>query len=296
MRQRQKIALAVLILAPVLIGLVLVIAGGGGESGRALHLAAPKIGRVTVVDVIYNSEPYVTALRELRRDKSVAGVILRIDSPGGAVAPSQEIYREVLRYREDHKPLIVSMGNVAASGGYYIASPAQRIFANPGTITGSIGVIFQFPKVYKLLDKVGVDFETLTAGRYKDVGSPHREMSPRERELLQALLDDTHEQFIQDIAQTRELGLDSIRALADGRIFTGRQAMERGLVDSLGGYVDALAYLKAHAGLPERTRVVEKPARKGLLQEFFSGALATGRSLLSATRRPAGCYFLSEYL
>jgi protease IV len=197
MTPRQKTILILLLCAPVMIGLALIALENSHSVRNPVfaEMQSKKIGLVRIVDIIYSSENYVWQLEELRKDKSIGGVLLRIESPGGAVAPSQEIYKEILRYRQDDKPLVVSMGNVAASGGYYIACPAMKIFANPGTLTGSIGVIFRFPQYYKLLDKVGIKMETIKAGRNKDIGSPHREMTKEERTLLQGLIDDTHEQF-----------------------------------------------------------------------------------------------------
>jgi protease-4 len=253
-----------------------------------------KIGLVRISDVIYSSENYVWQLKELRKDKTISGVLLRIESPGGAVSPSQEIYREVLRFREENKPLVVSMGNVAASGGYYIACPAFKIFANPGTITGSIGVIFRFPQYYELLEKIGVKFETIKAGKYKDVGTPNREMSKPEREIIQKLIDDTHEQFISDILKGRKFDEDSLRSIADGSIYTGQQALKLNLVDSLGGFEEAASYLKKYLGLPEKAGFVEKRPHEA----FWSDVLIEGAirriPVLNSFRQPTGVYYLFE--
>jgi protease-4 len=185
MSRKQFFIILTIIVAPVLIGLFISISEHAGPGSLLSRPSVKKIGLVRVMDVIYESEDYVRQLKSLREDNTIAGVLVRVDSPGGAVAPSQEIYHEILLYQAAKKPLIVSMGNLAASGGYYIASPAQRIFANPGTITGSIGVIFQHSEYFKLLDKIGVRINTMKAGAYKDVMSPYREMTHADTKLIQ---------------------------------------------------------------------------------------------------------------
>jgi protease-4 len=294
MTARQKLLIAALIAAPIAIGLALLIAARGRSSGIIGELNAKKIGLVRIFDVIYTSDDYVWQLKELRTDKSVAGVIVRIESPGGAVAPSQEIYAEMLKYRTDGKPCVVSMGNIAASGGYYIASPATKIFANPGTLTGSIGVIMQFPKYYGLLEKIGMKVETVKAGRFKDIGSPHRDMSNQERALFQALLDETHEQFIRHVSDARGMDVDSLRRIADGSVYTGSQALHLGLVDSLGGFEDAAGYLRRHLGLPEKTRFMEKKRGRALWRDVLLEETAGVFSFVNSFRRPAGAYYLLE--
>jgi protease-4 len=295
MKSRDTLLITGIIAVPVVIGILLSAAEmsrGGGEP--LLGAQGKKIGLVTIADIIYSSDPYAGQLRDFLKDNSVAGVVLRIDSPGGLVAPSQEIYGEVLRYRSAGKPLVVSMGNVAASGGYYIASPARRIFANAGTITGSIGVIIRVPHYYKLLDKIGIDIQNIKSGRYKDIGSPHREMSGAELKLFQGVIDDTHERFISDICAARGMNADSVLELADGRIFTGNQAIEAGLVDTLGGLEDAMSYLKNLTGLPEKARVVEKSQRGKWLEELVGGRIS---ALFPAGRKafcPLGAYYLFE--
>ncbi len=295
MTKRQTIIILCIISAPVIVGSLLILTSQ--EEGGAFSLTAQgkKIGLVKIFDVIYSAENYVKQLEEFRKDNSIAGVILRIDSPGGAVAPSQEIYKEVLQYRESHKSLVVSMGNVAASGGYYIASPASKIFANPGTITGSIGVIFQFPHYYKLLDKLGISMTTIKAGKLKDVGNPNRELTEKERRYLQALIDNTHTQFITHVSEARAMEIDTVRSLADGRIFTGQQALEIGLIDSLGGYSDALAYLKKSLNLPEKTKVIEKKRHPGILNNLFAEGILKHIPFINNSLIPAGTYFLLEH-
>jgi protease-4 len=295
MKKHQIILIVCLVLAPVITGIFfLKITSSKSSSNFPLSSQAKKIGLVRIFDIIYFSENYVEQLQELRKDNSIAGVILRINSPGGGVAPSQEIYEEVMNFRDDNKPLVVSMGNVAASGGYYIASPATKIFANPGTITGSIGVIFKLPHYYNLLEKIGVKMTTIKAGEYKDIGNPNRDLTEKETVFLQALLDNTHKQFIEDVSLARYMEKDSLRKLADGRIFTGQQALGVGLVDSLGGYSAALSYLKTSLNLPEKTKVIEKKKQPSIIKELLSSELSKHFSFVKNVNLPAGCYFLLQ--
>jgi protease IV len=299
--KRQKIAIGAILAAPVVLGLILMIVNAGPGGSKFSSFSSRKVGLVEISDVIYSSEDYVKQLRDMREDDAVAGVILRVDSPGGAVAPSQEVFEEVMKFRDINKPLVVSMGNLAASGGYYIASPAFKIFANPGSVTGSIGAIMSFPHYYKLLNKIGVDVEVIKAGELKDVGSPHRESTPREKAYLQAMLNDIHLQFIEDVSRARSIEIDSLRPIADGRIFTGRQALQAGLVDTLGSYEDALSYLKEYCGLSDKTGVIEKRRPESFLKRmlydelFNKFPLLKKASAISASVAPSvGPYFLFD--
>jgi len=291
---RQKLTIVGILVAPVLLGLVLMSLRQSQESSFILTPPGKKIGLVRIFDIIYSSENYVWQLRELRKDKSVAGVIVRIESPGGGVAPSQEIYAEVMRYRDEGKPLVVSMGNIAASGAYYLASPASKIFASPGTLTGSLGVILSFPQYYELMDKIGVKMETIKAGKFKDIGTPNREMSKDERRLLQDMIDDTHDQFITDVSVARSMDIDSLRKLCDGRIFSGRQALSLGLIDTLGGFEDAVGFLRAQVGLSEKAKMMEKRRRHSLWKDVLVQDMFEKLPFLRLARRPGGAYYLLE--
>lgn len=298
MTRRQIVIIIIIIAIPVIFGFILLLNPGFYTNQYPqLRSSIKRIGLVKVVDIIYTSDDYIRQLRELREDRSVAGVILRIDSPGGAVAPSQEIYSEIMRFRQAKKPIVVSMGNIAASGGYYIACSASKIFANPGTLTGSIGVIMQFPHYYELLNKIGVDVTTIKAGEFKDIGNPNRKLSDKERTFLQHLLDDTHEQFIQHISQGRNMDIEEIRQIADGRIFTGQQALNLGLVDSVGGFYEALSFLKDSLNLPEQTKVIEKRKGSGFFKDFIIDGIAQHIPLFNLlNNKSAGSYFLFEHL
>jgi len=212
-------------------------------------------------------------------------VVLRIDSPGGAVAPSQEIYDEVGRVRE-RKPVIASLGSVAASGGYYVASAANKILADPGTITGSIGAIMTVPYYAPLADKIGISEETVKSGRYKDTGHPLRKLTPDERTLLQNMVDDVLGQFVEAVAHGRNMTPLQVRALADGRIYSGTQALAAGLVDQLGGLESATREAWKEAKQPGEPRVWRVRLRRlpWLVQLL-------GETLLPAPRETLGGLF-----
>jgi protease-4 len=208
-------------------------------------------GRVGVVDVkgvITESEDVVGALKSFERSPTVKAVVVRVESPGGGVAPSQEIYHAILKLRKT-KPVIASLGGVAASGGYYVASACDAIVANPGTITGSIGVIMELGNVQGLLQKIGVHAEVIKAGEYKDMGSPVRPLTEKERKLFQRMIDSVHAQFIEAVADGRSMEQEKVEELADGRIFSGEQARTLGLVDALGGLEDAVALAAQRGGI-----------------------------------------------
>ncbi len=246
--------------------LVLVVTRFSGTSGG--FALGEKIGYVEVAGTILSSEDTVRQLGDFKKDNSIKAVVLRINSPGGGVSPSQEIYQEVKALAEV-KPVVVSMGSVAASGGYYIAVPAQRILANPGSITGSIGVIMEFTNLEELLQKIGLKSQVVKSGKFKDIGSPMRPMSEADRNLLEALIADVYDQFVTVVAEGRQLELEEVRRLADGRIFTGRQAMESGLVDQLGGYQDAIVVAAELAGIEGQPKIVRPRTQKTELLDYF---------------------------
>ena len=249
---------------------------GGGAlvivAAMALLIAGPMLssesslsgvggGRVALVEVrgpISRAEDTVKQLVKYREDDSVRAIVLRVESPGGAVAPTQEIFDELRKTREDGKIIVASMGSVAASGGYYIACAADSIVANPGSITGSIGVITEVPNAEGLLEKIGIDWQIVKSGRHKDLGSVSRGMTDEEFGLLQAVVDDVYEQFIEAVTGSRPLTREEVVGLADGRIYTGNQALSLGLVDRLGTYQDAIALAGKMAGLPEKPGVVRQ--------------------------------------
>jgi protease-4 len=229
---------------------------------------AEKVGVLEVKGVIANVQPTIEELAKFRRDGSVKAVVVRIESPGGGVSPSQELYQEIRRTARE-KPVVVSMGSVAASGGYYIACAAQKIYANPGTITGSIGVILEFTNFEELLKKIGFRMEVVKSGRYKDVGNPGREMTAEERAYLQAMVDNVHQQFVRDVARGRRMKVEKVRELADGRIFTGEQAMELGLVDELGNLKDAIDAAAKMAAIEGEPKIIYPEKKKKSVFDYL---------------------------
>jgi len=227
-----------------------------------------KVGVVEIKGIIADPQPSIEQLAEFRNDSSVKAVVVRIESPGGGVSPSQELYEEVRRTVRK-KPVVVSMGAVAASGGYYIASAAQKIYANPGSITGSIGVILQFTNFEELLKKIGFRMEVVKSGVYKDVGNPAREMTAEERAYLQTMIDNVHQQFVRDVARGRRMEVEQVQEVADGRIFTGEQAKALGLVDELGNLRDAIDAASKMAGIEGEPKVVYPEKEKRSILDYF---------------------------
>ncbi len=233
-----------------------------------------QIAIVEIQGMISESRETVQQLREFQHNPKVKGIILRIDSPGGAVGPSQEIYSAVARIRaESEKMIYASLGSVAASGGYYIASAADTIFANPGTLTGSIGVIMAFSNIQGLIEKIGVRPEVIKSGAFKDAGSPVRAISSKERKLLQNLVDDVHQQFVDDVAKGRNLPTQDVARLADGRVYTGRQAFELKMVDRMGGLQDAIDLLAAQAGIQGSPKIVQQEEKAAFLDWLLQSSI-----------------------
>lgn len=232
---------------------------------------------VRVEGPIVDSSQTVAELQAFADDPLVKAIVVRIDSPGGGVAPSQEIYNAVKRVRkEQNKTVVASMGAVAASGGYYIAVATDRILANPGTLTGSIGVIMQMANFQELLDKIGVKSVVLKTGRFKDLGSPFRPMVEEERELLESVMNDTLSQFIEAVAEGRSMDAADVEQLADGRVFTGRQAKSALLIDEIGDLHDAIKLAGELSGIEGTPRVLEtiKPfSFQAFLESTFLGSI-----------------------
>ena len=227
-----------------------------------------KIGVIPIEGAITDSRAIISQLVEFKKDGQIKAIILRVNSPGGGVAPSQEIYREV-RKTVMSKKVIASMGSLAASGGYYVASAADKIVANPGTLTGSIGVIMEFVQVEELLKKIGVGMEVIKSGEFKDIGSPHRKMSEREKELIRALILDVQKQFVEAVARGRNLPLDKVEEIADGRILSGAQSKELGLVDQLGNFEDAVDLAKSLAGIKGEITLVYPKKTRGRIWDLL---------------------------
>ncbi len=251
---------------------VAAVIGAASGLGSGPHIALIRVsGTITTGkssgalfgDTIAGSEDIVAQLERARKNRNAKGIIIRVNSPGGSAAGSQEIYEEIIRVRKSGKPVYCSMGSVAASGGYYIASACDRIFADGGTITGSIGVIFETADMSGLFKKIGLSPQVVKSGKFKDIGSPHRPMTTEERKLLTEMLMGIYNQFVQDVATGRKLPVQEVLKIADGRLLTGEQALKARLVDSLGGLQKATSELGRAVGLKKEPCVVEY-GRRGL--------------------------------
>jgi protease-4 len=267
----------------LLAGLVLF---GVGKSILPELLEAGKEG-VAIVRVegpILDSYQTVEELQTFADDPLVKAIVIRIDSPGGGVVPSQEIYNAVKRVRKEHnKTVVASMGTVAASGGYYIAVATDRILANPGTLTGSIGVIMQMANFQELLEKIGVKSVVIKTGKFKDLGSPFRPMMEEERQLLESVMNDTLSQFIEAVADGRSMDAVEVEQLADGRVFTGRQAKSVLLIDEIGDLHDAIKLAGELGGIEGTPRVLET-TKPFSFQEFLESTFLGGLRSLAPSR------------
>ena len=251
------------------------------------HLLAKDniIGVVDLKGIITAPEENMAHLVALTQDDRVKAIIVRIDSPGGAVGASQELFREIKRCNKN-KPVIASMGSVAASGGYYAALGAEKIIANPGTVTGSMGVILKFPNLKEIFEKIGYKNEVVKSGELKDIGSASRSMSAEERELLQNLIDNVHQQFIRDIASQRHLDRNTVSKLADGRIFSGEQARDLGLIDELGNFYDAVALAASLGGIRATEPNLYYPGKEDFSLLSLTDAMANSLQTVIPVLRP----------
>ncbi len=240
-----------------------------------------KVALVRIDGPIIEAKSIVDEIDGYAKDNSIKALVLRVNSPGGGVVPSQEIYDEVKRAAAQKK-VVVSMGSLAASGGYYISAPANKIIANPGTITGSIGVIMEVPNVKALMDKIGVKTEVIKSGKHKDIASPFRDIGKEERDILQGVMDDVHEQFIAAVSEGRKMPVDKVREIADGRIFSGRQAIKAGLVDELGDLDYTIKTAAKMAGIKGEPEVITKKEKSRIL-DLLSDRLQEGVSKILPT-------------
>ena len=243
-----------------------------------------EIALVRIQGMLMDSQNIVRQLSNYRHNPNVRGIVLRIDSPGGAVAPAQEIYNEIMKLKADRKTVYASMGTVAASGGYYIACAANYVLANPGTLTGSIAAVMAFSNIEELTDKIGIKPIIIKSGKYKDVGSPLRGMKPEERKLLQSVVDDVHQQFVQAVAKGRGLPVSEVNEIADGRIMTGQQALTLKLVDEMGGLEKTIELLAKKIGVEGRPKVIEEKEKTPFFDWLLQSSLP---SRLAATLMPA---------
>lgn len=257
--KKVHIIIITVVVVAIIMGLII------GFGIRSFHYGG-NIGVIEIENIISYSKNVVEDLKIFGDDPSIEAIVIRVDSPGGSVAASQEIYEQVKKVKEKKK-IVVSMGAVAASGGYYVSLPADIIVANPGTITGSIGVIMEYPVFEELMGKLGIDFEVIKSKQHKDIGSPFRRLSDKEKKLLQEVVMDVYEQFIEATVEARELPKDSVLKFADGRIITGRQARNIGFIDTLGSFEDAIKIAGDLVGI-EKPHLVYSPKRMSFIDLF----------------------------
>lgn len=287
----MKRTITIILIVVVAISLIAAFAIIPGGPGRKATLAQKQIGVITLEGTIMSGSfglfsaagtgQVLRELHEAAEDPDIAALVLRINSPGGTVAASQELYREALRVKEAGKKLVVSMGDVAASGGYMVSCAADKIVANPGTTTGSIGVIMEFQNVEGLYDKLGLKENVIKSAPHKDIGSPTRPMTQDERAIFQDMINEMYGQFINIVAEGRHMDIDEVKKLADGRVYTGTRAKELGLVDEIGDYYDAIKIAADMAGIKGKP-VIKEYGKRTALEALLSGA----RSVLSSIFNP----------
>ncbi|WP_456277993.1 signal peptide peptidase SppA [Bacillus sp. AK128] len=251
----------------------------------------------------YDHRAFLRMLDQAAEDTSIKGILIRVNSPGGGVVESAEVHDRIIEIQaETQKPVYISMGSMAASGGYYIAAPANKIYASPETLTGSLGVIMQSYNFSGLAEKYGVKLETVKSGTYKDIMSPVREMTDAEREILQSMIDNSYAGFVNVIAEGRDIPEDRVREIADGRIYDGRQALELGLIDEFGYWEDAIEGLKVDHDLGD-VSVIQYESAYGLssvfsmgVQKWFSNdfEMTSLMKLLSQPNAPRPMYLYQE--
>ena len=232
-----------------------------GLSDLVIEPGDGQVGVVEIQGIITESKDIISLIKRFRENDDIKSIVIRIDSPGGVIGPYQEIYREIRKTTQEKK-IIASMGSIAASGGYYIAAATNGIVANPGTITGSIGVIMAYTNFRKVLDKIGMVPVVIKSGPFKDMGSPTKDMSKEEKEVLQSFVDQAHRQFVTAIAEGRNMNIDRVKSLADGLIYTGEEAVKQGLVDRLGNFEDAIEWAGEMGGIQGSVSTVYKKKEK----------------------------------
>jgi protease IV len=286
MGRRLTVVVATVLVFIGVTALFLLFGTSMGRGGDGAPLFGPRVAVVELEGLIAETDDLVRELRHHRDNPSVRAVVIRINSPGGVVAPTQEVHDALLRLRQAGKPVVASLGSVAASGGYYVAVAADQIYANPGSLTGSIGVIMQMANVDALMKKVGVDYVVVKAGQFKDLGNFSRPMTPEERRVIQALLDDVHAQFIEAVVKGRKLDRTAVVQFADGRVFSGTQALGLKMVDALGGLDDAIEAAAKLAKLPTPPPVERARRRFSLIDLIRNELGLTVPSMLLPSHLP----------
>jgi protease-4 len=290
---------------PVILGLCLLLLIGlfflllmalmGSLFGQRTLTWGEHVGVVTIEGVIRDSQEISRQLDAFGKDGSIKAVVIRIDSPGGGVAPAQEIYDAVLAVKKKKK-VVASMGSLAASGGYLIACAADRVVANPGTVTGSISAIMHFANAEELLKKIGLKSSVVKSGRFKDIGTPTRPMTEDEKALIQSLVDDTYDQFLEVVSKGRRIPKEDLRRIADGRVFTGRQAQKLGLVDELGDLSYAIRLAGTLSGIKDEPDVIYPGKKKSTFWELIlqQAVISLVGELKKGDTRSEGLNFLYD--
>lgn len=268
-------------LGAILIALFCLFIFGRDEDGGSLFSSEDRLALVTVRGPIMDVAPTLAWIRKIERDPTVKGVLLRVDSPGGGAAASQEVYDALARVAKK-RPVAVSMGSMAASGGLMVSMAGKRIFANPSTVTGSIGVRMDIPQLQGLLGKIGIGQETLVTAPYKNAGSYLHPLTPEDRAYFEGVLKDMHEQFVEIVALGRHMPRERAVALANGKIFTGREALKLGLVDEMGGQDAALRWLADQTGVPVKRKVLSQPKKKSWLTDSLKSWFGLDLTALAA--------------
>lgn len=291
----RGIFLAIVILFLLIFIFLAGIGSGLLLSGDSSFSSGDKVAVLRVEDIILDSQIYLESLDAIAKDDSVKALVVRIDSPGGAVGPSQEIFSELKKLGKE-LPIVASIGGVGASGGYYIACAAQKIYANPGAITGSIGVIAQFASYEKLLDWAMIDVEVIKSGKYKDVGSSFRKMNEADKQYIQQLIDNVYEQFKSAVADARDLDTKQIDKVADGKIYTGEQALNLKLIDELGTINDAISMAGDLGGIEGKPEVIYFPKKKSRLMDLLNSKVATSFLTGVPTKSRFGLFYLADII
>jgi protease IV len=255
-RRRDAILGVVVFGAFFFTALFLLAAFSAGMRGGNVRVSKRSIAVVEITGAIFNAKPTVDKLERYMKNDRIPVIVIRLNTPGGGIEPTQEIYSTILKARGKGKKVVASMGTVAASGGYYIAAACDTVMASPGTLTGSIGVIADFMEFSGLLKKIGVDVTVVKSGKFKDIGSFSRQMTDEEKGLISGVIMDSYDQFVEAVAKGRRMDEETVKKYADGRVFTGRQAKEIGFVDALGTYQDAIDMAGRMAGLGDNPPVV----------------------------------------
>lgn len=261
------------------------------DDGNILEdtFAKNKIALVRIEGVIMDGRKVIKQIKESAENDSIQAIVVRIVSPGGVVGPSQEIHDEIIKAKKK-KPVVASFGSMSASGGYYVGVACDKIVANPGTITGSIGVIMAFNTTYELMEKIGVGTVVIKSGKFKDSGSPHRTLTEEERKLFQDFINSVHDQFTNAVAKGRKMDIEKVRKLSDGRIYTGAQAKENGLVDQLGTLSDAVDLAAKLAGIDGKPHVIETKKHDSFFEALFDDEFDV--RIPGIHTRPAGAYYI----